>query len=360
MRSVESRQSGRRRGFTLVEMVVSVAVLSLIVVGLSSAIVLATKALPTTESPAERAIKTADVAQLLMGEVRYATSLGEIEPQTVSFTVPDRTGDGLPDTISYDWSGIVGDPLTRRLNGGVATAALPGIHALDLAYDTESFTEMVAGAGESTVTTLTSHSGYFVAPVSITAENWRGQFFRPNLPADATEWRIVGVGFYAMADSPQDGEVAVQIQEPTAGNLPSGLVLTETTLSAHSLPTSPDWVAISLDDAPRLPADEGACLVIRHLSGDNPCAFLIDFFPSPPISEMAYLKTVNGGQTWTTTGAYLIPFQVWGTYSTLDMVGEVTRTFVHRVTLTVQCDSDTAADIHSGARLLNSPEVIER
>ena len=41
------------------------------------------------------------------------------------------------------------------------------------------------------------------------------------------------------------------------------------------------------------------------------------------------------------------------------MIGEVTHTFVHRVTLTVQCDEDTAADIYTATRLLNAPEVME-
>jgi len=345
----------------LIEVAIATAVLSIIVVGLSSAIVLATKALPSMTSPAQYTLKAADVSQRLMGELRYATTITESTSNALTFIVPDRNGDSLPDTISYTWSGVLGDPLTRRFNSGAASPALEEVYAFDLQYDTIDTTEMIAGEGESSPTTLTYHSATFGhTSVTVTANDWPGQYFEPNLPGDATGWRVTGVSFWAKAELPWEGDVAVQLRPASAASLPTDDVLAETALSAFALNLLfHQWTYVDLD-APRLAAGEGACLVFKHLSGANPCSVLLDGSPSGFVSDMSFLMSIDAGQSWGATQVMSLEFTVYGTYTTPDLVGEVTHTFAQRATMIIRAGGETSSTVHSGVRLLNDPEVTDR
>lgn len=363
-RDIPFHRSGplRQGGFTLIEVAIATAILSIIVVGLSSAIVLATKALPSMTSPAQQTLKAADVSQRILGELRYASSITESTANALTFIVPDRNGDALPDTISYRWSAIPGDRLTRQFNTGAVVTALPDVHDFSLDYDLTDRTEMVAGEGEGAVTTLTYHSavmGYTSA--SVTAYDWPGQYFTPILPADATGWRVTGVAFWAKADVVWGGEVAVQLRQATPSNTPTDTVLAEKTLSAYSLDIfTYQWTYVDLDGAARLAADEGACLVIKHLSGSLPCHVLLDGSPTGFVSDMSFVMSTDAGQNWGATTAMSLEFTVYGTYTTPDLVGDVTRTFAQRATLDVRAGDQSSSSVHSAVGLLNEPEVTDR
>ena len=357
-----SRGGPRRRAFTLIEVTVASAILSIIVVGLSSAIVLATKALPSMTSPAQHALKAADVSQQIMGELRYASSISESSTHRLAFVVPDRNGDSLPDTISYTWSAASGDPLLRQFNSGAAVKVLPDVQEFEVAFDTTTTTEMVAGEGESPTTMLTYHStGAGYTSIGVTSSVWPGQYFTPSLPADATGWRVTGVAFWARADLPGGGETAVQLQAATQAGLPTGSVLAEKALSAFSLdPYSYQWTFVAFDSTPRLAADEGVCLVLRHLSGSTPCHVLLDSAPSGFVSPMSFLMTTDAGQNWNATQTMSMDFAVYGTYTTPDLAGEVTLTFAQRVTLAVRAGDESSSGVRGGVQLLNTPEVTDR
>ncbi len=119
--------------FTLIEVLVSIAIMAVLVTGIASAIVLATRAADGAGQPAALADATRVIDQMT-AELAVALSFSERTNTAVTFTVPDRDGDEAPETIRYAWSGVPGDPLTRTYKGGEATAVADNVHQFNLTY----------------------------------------------------------------------------------------------------------------------------------------------------------------------------------------------------------------------------------
>src|SRR5689334_14226228 len=103
----------RCRGFTLVEMTTSLAIASILLVALGSAMVLAGKAVPTSDNPAAALLSAAGIADRIAAEMQFAIDITERTSRSIAFTIPDRNADGKPEAIRYAWSGSPGAPLTR-------------------------------------------------------------------------------------------------------------------------------------------------------------------------------------------------------------------------------------------------------
>jgi len=125
----------RRGGFTLIEAVVSAMTLAALMIGMASVMLLASRSLRSAAGDvAEAGDATADI----VADLNLAQSLTEQTVTAVTMVVPDRDGDGLPETIRYAWSGTAGDPLTREYNGGDATTVVENVHEFDLEYITRT------------------------------------------------------------------------------------------------------------------------------------------------------------------------------------------------------------------------------
>src|ERR1051325_4118910 len=108
----------RSRGYTLIEMVLALGILAIILVAAESAVVLSAKAIPDGRGPAAAAISGERAQDLMTSELMTAVGVTEQTANAITFTVPDRNGDSVAETIRYAWTGTAGDPLTRQYNGG--------------------------------------------------------------------------------------------------------------------------------------------------------------------------------------------------------------------------------------------------
>jgi len=120
-------------GFTLIEMLVSIAIMSVLVTGIASAIVLATRAAEGAGQPAALA-DAARVIDQITAELAVALTFSERTGIAVTFTVPDRDADEASETIRYAWSGVDGDPLTRQYNGGATQPIVQNVHYFNVTY----------------------------------------------------------------------------------------------------------------------------------------------------------------------------------------------------------------------------------
>lgn len=127
-----------RQGYTLVELVVSIGAASILMLGMGSAVMLSAEAFQTNETPVGRRVDTTQVQQQILNDLRYARSFSERTANAVTFTVPDRTGNGRPDTIRYAWSGTAGDPLTYSLNGSTPVELAASVNQFSLTFQTQT------------------------------------------------------------------------------------------------------------------------------------------------------------------------------------------------------------------------------
>ncbi|MBM4074622.1 MAG: hypothetical protein FJ267_03150, partial [Planctomycetes bacterium] len=84
-----------------------------------------------------RAIAT-DVQKDLLADLQRATGFTERTAKAVTFTVPDRDGNGRPETLRYAWSGTAGNPLTLQVNGGPVQNIALNVQQFALSYQTKS------------------------------------------------------------------------------------------------------------------------------------------------------------------------------------------------------------------------------
>ena len=147
-------------GFTLVELVASMAIMTILLGGIASAVVLATHALPDEDDPSERTAAAIAVVEQIAGDLTLADTFLLADPDAVRFTVPDRGhGDVGPETMRYAWSGTPGDTLQHRYNGCPAITLCEDVHVFSLKYirrakplaHTPRVLLVVADAGHSTV-----------------------------------------------------------------------------------------------------------------------------------------------------------------------------------------------------------------
>jgi hypothetical protein len=122
----------RRTGLTLLEMAVCLASSTMLVAGLASSIYLSTQTLPGNENASRKAAQASGIVRDVISDVSMALSFTERTARAMTFTVPDRNGDDMPETIRYAWSGTVGDPLTYQYNSGTVISVATGVQAFNL------------------------------------------------------------------------------------------------------------------------------------------------------------------------------------------------------------------------------------
>jgi len=103
------------RAFTMLEVMMSTVIVSMLMLAMSSVMVLSTRSIT---SQSEDVSKASDVIDEITTDLNLAMSFSEQTATAVTFTVPDRDGNAVSETIRYSWSGTPGDSIMRTYNGG--------------------------------------------------------------------------------------------------------------------------------------------------------------------------------------------------------------------------------------------------
>lgn len=133
-----TRSASCVRGYTLIELIVGMVSSAVLVSGLSSALYISSQALNLDKRPARQSSIATEVLGEMMADLRHAISFSERSSTAVTFQVPDRDGDGQPETIRYAWSGTPGDPLLRQHNNGNVHSVAEDVQFFNLASTTRN------------------------------------------------------------------------------------------------------------------------------------------------------------------------------------------------------------------------------
>lgn len=342
--------------YTLIEMVTALAIVSILMLGVASAMLVASRAVaPDTRPRATHA--AAEAAARVVRELEFATAFTERTAGAVTFTVADRTGDGSEETIRYAWSGTAGDPLTRQVNGGTAVPVVDDVRECAFTCDLETVTEEPdATRNESAEALLAKHTTPSEARSFAVKENeWAGQYFEPSLPGDAVSWRVTRVLIKARRHGAANGIAGVQLRLPTGADLPSGNVLEEIPMHEDRLTDGYLWQEFTFSHAGGLSPSRGLCLTVVCLRKDTDLCD-IQYDDDGP----GGMRQTNSGEgSWSSVPNKAMLFTVYGTVTTSDDPDPVTRTWVRGVRLRLRAGPDPATAVETGVRVLNAPEVTE-
>jgi type II secretory pathway pseudopilin PulG len=351
-----SRGGPIRRGFTLVEEVLALGIMSILMTGLASAIIIASHALPNTDSRAQAVVKAAEAVDQITEELCSALWIRARTATSVEFTIPDRNSDGLPERIRYAWSGTAGEALTRQYNGGTVVDAVGSVQEFDLGYELRAVTEEYPGVDIDGAEEVISSHGSVVgtwANFPITATEWPGQYFKPGLAADAISWRVTRVFVYARAElGPQ--KTLVQIRPADADCKPTATVLAEAVMDEADLGSSYAWEEVVFDDAPALSPHEGFCLVLQNASGVGTSARI--GYDDGGGSDG--VNTKDAGTTWSYLDSIARLHYIYGVASTPGAPQTATREHVTGVRIALRTGSDPASRVVTTAQTLNTPELL--
>ncbi len=344
----------RTRGYTLIEIVVSMSIMTLLMGGVMSSMLIATHALPENSAKSAPAMTSAAAVSDMVGELCYATDFTELLPQSVTFTVADRTGDLFPETIRYAWSGSNGTPLTRQLNGGTPIPVLDNMNTLTIRYarSSKTFTND-AGPSESASSVLFDSSTVTESgAVTINSTLSLSQYFKPTLPADTVSWSITSVRLLVMGSNPFNGITAVEIQEANVDERPNGTVIDRAQMRESTLEWTFTWMPLAFSARNLLPTD-GVCVVLYDDNGRGNVADI-----SLDMQGGSGLFTAPGGTaTWTAWKSVEIPMFISGTFTTSGGPVNVTRYWLVGVNVSARAGDKGDAHIESAADILNVPEV---
>jgi Tfp pilus assembly protein FimT len=348
----------RRLAYTLAELLVSLAAASILLTGLASTVVVASRALPADGQLTSQVSLQSDLLDQLAADLRYARYVTERTAHTITFVVRDRNGDGSSERIRYAWSGTAGDPLTRQYNGGSAATVLENVQQFDLTYVTKSVVEQYPGPPVEGPQIILAYltSAVNVKDYKIESSKWLGQYFRPStgaVPLSSASWRVTRVYFVARREGAANGRTLVQIRTPKPDMTPSSIVLGQQALDESDLPTAHTWVTVDLSNLPYLRPGEGACLVLQHESDAHSANVRYD-----DNLGSGRLTTGDAGATWTCDSDKSMYYYVYGKVATAGATQTATRQYVTSVRVALRAGSDPDARIDTAVRLLNAPEIL--
>jgi prepilin-type N-terminal cleavage/methylation domain-containing protein len=323
-RRVTPAVGSRRCGFTLIELLLSAAILAVLSVAMGSAVLIASRAIGHrgADSSASRSVAASDALENLRAEIRTATSFTERRAAAVTFTVPDRDGDGIDETIRYAWSGVAGAPLTRAYNGSAPETLAEDVRAFDIDYLLQSL-EPAAQAGEQETgeTLLMSHAdapGGSMKSLLIDRNWWAAQYFKPVLPANATRWKVTRVQVMGRADKNTDGILYFWMTAANGSLKPAYPIHETVQVSETQLPVATSWFDVRFTQLDDLDPSQGLCLVIGYRSG-NANVGLIQFEENgnPMTAGTHWMTSNDAGSSFTNPVQHQdMCFRLYGTVTT--------------------------------------------
>lgn len=335
--------SPNRRAFTLIEMALSMSLVGIVLISLGTMLALTMEAAPQPDDPATITRDAAFPLDLITEEISSAVSIVSVSPHAIRFRTADRNGDDLPETITYEWSGKEGTPLTRTINAEKPVDLIQSVFDVDFSATLQTHSLTTTGAGSSTnfdheLSANTSLLGGIVAAMNSRAELLRtGEGFFQALPLnavpnDALYW-IPEYAEIRLERNQHGGRVRVELRV-LSGQNPSGISLASQVINTSDL-GGESWHRIPVGGTIKLPPDTQIGVMVVCLSGNNSFrtrVFQQFLFPSNPASRY----TNDGGNSWSGSVTTRLGFRFRGTYFLIGKQETTSQTTASAIRIRVQ------------------------
>lgn len=331
----------RTAAFTLIELVLAMALSAVVLLALQSVVLIAAKAVPGANKTPDASDVSLGFARLA-GELSYAKAITKNTATRIDFTVADRDGDAADDTISYQWSGVSGAPLLRQFNAAAPQTVVPDVRALALSLKNKTVTQPQTYTDSAEVTLAEWTGANSTGTEELTSSNWMSQFVQVTLPAGASSYSVSRVRLMLRTNGTTDGVALVKIVSQRTG-LPGNTVLDSTTVLESSLGSVYNWHSIPFTNVVGLQPTERFCIVAEFVANGKP--FDWHYVGSGfPASAGYYIKSTDAGASWSANTGRCFRYQVLGTYSTPS--APVTTTVAAFLRAQLKAGSSTALELN--------------
>jgi pilin/secretion family protein with methylation motif len=349
----------RRRGHTLMELIVAMAASTFLLAGMGSVMFIG-RQIAYTPSDASRRAQAADIVGQICDELRYATLVIQQTPQILEFVVADRNADGTAEKIRYEWSGVAGAPLRKTINGGTAVDVLSSVNAFTITLQQSQKTTTLTTTTDSAEAALLANTAVSnVTYRDISATNYMAQAINPaafsSVPANAVGWNATKIDFYGKQNGVVGDTLLVQIRQTgDPYDQPTNNVLGQVALAESAIVDG--WNTVTFATPIRgLAFNRKYDLVFAQAGGGGGMAAKIGYNDS---LETGINDSTDAGASW----QYMTTRQMWGrvygTYSTPGTTYNVTRNYVPTVRIALQSGSQGYARVDASAPLRNLPELV--
>lgn len=349
------QRRGTFRAFTLAELLCALAVMSVLMLALSSTVMIAARALPSESHPVTRLTRGSSVLQGLADDLAEAVAITERGDHAIAFIVADRDGDGAPERIRYAWAGNSGDALTRSYNGSAAAVAAD-VQVFDVAYTLRTTTATYSGAIRESAEQLWSSfddSSDF-QDFTIKKQEWIGQLIDPKLPVEAVAWRVTRAKLGLRYKGSTDGQIDVQLRPVDDAGLPAAKVLDYARIAESALPSKYAWVDVNFSAWELMAAGAPACLAVVASNNQDDSAQVLH----NDKTGTGYFETRGAETKWASKSNRGVFHYVHGSYFYPGPDQTVARRFVTAVDLDLRTGTDASGAVHTAVRTVNEPEVL--
>ena len=135
-----SRHPSRRSAFTLIEIVTSLSIMSVLMIGLSGAILVGSYAIPTPTDTGYADQVVIDAITQLRSDLREATTVRYrtgVVGDTIQLAIKDTGAVGVPGTITYVYTDAT-DELTRQVDALTPETLITGVQSFVATMTTDS------------------------------------------------------------------------------------------------------------------------------------------------------------------------------------------------------------------------------
>lgn len=354
----------RLAGHTLLEMMLSLVLLSIVMASVGSAVMFASQAVPNEKSAAGSMLADHAVLSQIAEDLASAQYVLEQTNHAVTVVVSDRTGDRIPDRLRFAWSGVRGEPLYFQLNDENATALIDAVETFDLDYTTQVVSQTLPQAiylGAEKVldayTTVSSGS-----TVGSKFGSWFGQVINPQLHADALGFVPTKADLHAASKLPSDGTGVLSLSAYSQGQ--TGDAFADAPLVESDLTGSSDWNTISFRTRSVVPKGQGLALSIGCVSGSNELMLLSKQSTSGGLlgigaSVGGYLSSSNGVDWSQDTGKTFV-YRVHGRELMPEPNLLATRyEHLNTIQIRLQRVADDRSPLRRGVQMLLAPPVLD-
>jgi hypothetical protein len=361
MTNLKSNRRFRPPGHSLMEVVAAMVVATILVAGLGTVMMIGRQVAFTPSAPGHR-MKASEIINQLASDLRYATLVIEQSPYVLDFVVADRNDDGVAERIRYQWSGTVGQPLTRSLNGAAPTTILEAVQEFQITPTTESTTTTLTTTATSAEVLLAANPNVLGgAPRGITNTDFSAQQINPAAflaaaPAGALCWNATRAEFYAQKFGTYTGTLLVQLRRAgNPNNGPTSHVLGQVSIPENNLTATFGWnTATFASPITGLPLHRRFDLVFAGLGGSINDAQLY----TNDSGGSGVLESSDAGASWQLMSSRQIFYRLYGTYSTAGTSYDVERGQVKHVRVMLRAGNQAHARVDARIPLLNAPELL--